>query len=262
MSTSAEPSVSIARTSAAAPSCCDWAATCVDAVLGEQHQLGRHQREEPVAEVADQLLGERARVAAEADRVGHGGEHAARIVVDHRLDELVEVDHVGDVAAGGGHQLERRQRVARRTAALREGGVERRVGQLEPGVGGDPPHVLGERVGREQVELQVLRAAADRVAHLLRVGGGEHEHDVRRRLLERLQQRRLGRLREHVDLVEDVHLVPPRRAERRLLDQVADRVDAVVAGGVELVHVVAGAALDGQARLALAAGLAVDHVRS
>ena len=192
----------------------------------------------------------------------HRGEHAARIVVDHRLHELVEIDHVVDVAAGGDHQLERRQRVARRPAALHERGVDRRLGQVEPGVGGDPPHVLGQRVGREQVELQVLRAPPDRVAHLLRVGGGEHEHDVRRRLLERLQQRRLGRLREHVDLVEDVHLVPAGGAERRLLDQVTDGVDPVVGGGVELVHVVAGAALDGQARLALAARLAVDRARS
>ena len=40
----------------------------VDAVLGELHQLGRHQREERVAEVTDQRLGERAGIAAEADR--------------------------------------------------------------------------------------------------------------------------------------------------------------------------------------------------
>ena len=66
-------------------------------------------------------------------------------------------------------------------------------------------------------------------------------------------------LRQHVDLVEDVHLVPPGRAERRPLDEVAHRVDAVVAGRVELVDVVARAALDGEARLALAARLAVDR---
>ena len=157
------------------------------------------------------------------------------------------------------HQLERRQRVARRTAALREHGVDGGVGQLEPGVGGDPPDVLGERVGREEVELQVLGAAPDRVADPLRVGRGEHEHDVWRRLLERLQQRRLGGPREHVDLVEDVDAMPPGSAERRLLDEVTDRVDPAVAGGVELVHVVADAALDGETRLALAARLAVDR---
>ena len=63
-----------------------------------------------------------------------------------------------------------------------------------PGVGGDPADVLLQHVHRQQVELQVLGAAADRVADLLRIGGGQHEHDVRRRLLQRLQQRRLGRL--------------------------------------------------------------------
>ena len=136
----------------------------------------------------------------------------------------------------------------------------RGVADVEAGVGGDPAHVLAQRVGVEQVELQVLGAAADRVGHLLRVGRGEHEHDVRRRLLERLQQRRLGRLRQHVHLVEDVHLVAPGRAERGLLDEVAHRVDAVVARRVEFVHVVARAALDGEARLALAARLAVDRV--
>ena len=138
--------------------------------------------------------------------------------------------------------------------------VERCVRQVEPGVVGDPADVLGQRVAGQQVELQMLGARADRVGHLLRIGGGEHEHDVRRRLLERLEQRRLGRLRQHVDLVEDVHLVPTGRAERRLLDQVAHGVDAVVGGRVEFVHVVAGAALDRQARLALAARFAVDDV--
>jgi hypothetical protein len=120
--------------------------------------------------------------------------------------------------------------------------------------------VFGHRVGREQVELQVLGARPDGVDHLLRVGGGEHEHDVGRWLLERLEQGRRRRLGQHVHLVEDVHLVSSRSSERGPFDQLADRVDTVVGSGVELVHVVAGAALDRQARFALAAWLAVDHV--
>ena len=180
------------------------------------------------------------------------------IVLDQRLDELVVLDRLDVVTAGGGDQLERAQRVARRAAALLEHALDRRFADLETGVLRHPADVRLELVHRQQVEPQVLRAAADRVADLLRIGGGEHEHDVRRRLLERLQQRRLGGLRQHVHLVEDVHLVAARRAERRLLDEVAHRIDAVVAGGVELVHVVARAALDGQARVAFAARLAVD----
>ena len=162
------------------------------------------------------------------------------------------------LAAAGCDQLERRHGVARRTAALAQHRLQRVVGELDAGVAGQPADVLLHHVHRQQVELQVLRAAADGLADLLRIGGGQHEHDVRRRLLQRLQQRGLGRLGEHVHLVEDVHLVPAGRAQRRLLDEVAHRVDAVVAGRVELVHVVAGATLDREARLALAARLAVD----
>ena len=58
-------------------------------------------------------------------------------------------------------------------------------------------------------------------------------------LFEGLEQRSLGTLGEHVHFVEDVDLVPTWRAERRLLDEIAHRVDTVVAGGIELVNVVA-----------------------
>ena len=91
----------------------------------------------------------------------------------------------------------------------REDCVDRTVGDVEAGVLDHPPDVGLELVHRQEVELQVLRARADGLAHLLRIGGGEHEHHVRRRLLQRLQQGRFRRLRQHVHLVEDVHLVPP-----------------------------------------------------
>ena len=45
------------------------------------------------------------------------------------------------------------------------------------------------------------------------LGGREHEHHVRRRLLDRLQQRVRRRRREHVHLVEEVHLALRGRAE-------------------------------------------------
>ncbi len=53
-----------------------------------------------------------------------------------------------------------------------------------------------------------------------------------------------------------------RRAQRRLADEVAHGVDAVVGGRVELVQVVGRAGLDGHARLAHAARLAVLQVRA
>ena len=231
----------------------------VDLVLGQLHQLGRHQRQEPVAQVADQRLGEGAGLVPGVDRGRHGGEGAAGIVLDEGLDELLERKRLAGLGPGAGDQLERRQRVAGRAAALLERGIDGFVAEVEAGVGDHPADVLGQRLRREEVEAQVLGAAADRLADPLGVGGGEDEHDVRRRLFERLQQGSLGRLGQHVDLVEDVHLVPAGRAERRPLDEVAHRVDPVVARRIELVDVVAGAALDGEARGTLAAGLAVDR---
>ncbi len=132
--------------------------------------------------------------------------------------------------------------------------------QVVPGVCGHPLHVLGQRVGRQQMELQVLGARPNGVAHLLRVGGGQHEHDVWRRLFQRLEQRSLGGLGEHVDFVEDVHLVPTGRTERRLFDEIANGLDAIVRRGVELVDVVARALFNSETRIALAARLAVDDV--
>jgi hypothetical protein len=94
--------------------------------------------------------------------------------------------------------------------------------------------VVAEQRGGQQVEVVVLRPAPDRREHLVRVGRGEHEDDVAGGLLERLEERVRRRRRQHVDLVDDVHLRAPARAERRPLDQVPDRLDAVVRCGIEL----------------------------
>ena len=88
-------------------------------------------------------------------------------------------------------------------------------------------------------------------------GRGEDELHVRRRLLERLEQRVEGRRRKHVHLVHDVELVAA--ARRRVLhvvdDDLADLVDLRVRGGVELEHVQAVARGDLAAAVALAARL-------
>ncbi len=78
----------------------------------EHHQLGRHQRQEAVAEVAHERLGQRPGLVAGVDGVGHRREGVAGVVGDQRLDELVERQRVAGVAAGVGDQLQRRQRVA------------------------------------------------------------------------------------------------------------------------------------------------------
>ena len=58
------------------------------------------------------------------------------------------------------------------------------------------------------------------------------------RLLERLEQRVEGRLREHVDFVDDVDLVAcPAGPVLTVAAQFADVIDAVVAGAVDFEHV-------------------------
>ena len=89
----------------------------------------------------------------------------------------------------------------------------------------------------------------------MRLGGGEHEDGLRRRLLERLQEGVPGLFGQHVRLVEDVDL--PAAAGRGVGDalaQVADVVDGAVGGGVHLDHVDRGAGGDRHAGLAFAAG--------
>ena len=120
--------------------------------------------------------------------------------------------------------------------------------------------MLFEFVHGQQMELEVLHPRADGGTDLLRIGGGQDEHDVCRGFLERLEQRCLSAFGQHVHFVEDVHLVSAGGAERCLLDEVAHRVDTVVARGIEFVHVVTGAGLDSEARGTLAAGLTIDGV--
>ncbi len=96
----------------------------------------------------------------------------------------------------------------------------------------------------------------DGADHLVRLGGGEDELDVRRRLLDQLEQGVEPRRGHHVRLVDDVDLVAAgHRGEERPLPQVAGVVHAAVAGRVDLDHVDAARPAPGQvpAGLALAA---------
>ena len=129
----------------------DAAGKCV--ALCEQsgrqlHQLGRHERQEAVAQVTDDVVGERARVAPLLHRVGDDRERTTGIVLDERLDELVERGGEQRLAAARGDQLERRHALAKLAqvvlAAQRhlgggfssDGGVFRQRFEILAGAGG------------------------------------------------------------------------------------------------------------------------------
>ena len=105
----------------------------------------------------------------------------------------------------------------------------------------------------------MLGARADRGEHLLGRRGGEHEHDVRRRLFECLQQRVRRAGAQHVHFVDQVHLVRRRGAETEVhaLGEVAHRLDTVVRRGVELEQIQEAAVGDTDAVVAHAARVAV-----
>ena len=96
------------------------------------------------------------------------------------------------------------------------------------------------------MEVEAVAAVDDGGRHLVRLGRRKHEHDVRRRFLERLQERVPSGGGEHVRLIEDVDaLAAAHRCERDVLAQLANVVHAVVGGGVHLHHVERSAAGDG-----------------
>ena len=97
---------------------------------------------------------------------------------------------------------------------------------------------LIEQVGRDAAQIEPLATGKNRRQHLLRFGGGKKELHVRRRFLQRFQQRIERFLGQHVDFVDDVDLEPAMgRGVAAGFPQFADLVDAAIAGAVDLQHV-------------------------
>ena len=103
---------------------------------------------------------------------------------------------------------------------------------------GDVGEVFGDEGRRDAPQVEPLAAREDGGQDLLRVGRGEHELHVLGRLFEGLEQRVERRRREHVDFVNDVDLeLGAGRGVLAGLAQLADLLDAVVAGAVDFEHV-------------------------
>ena len=191
------------RTTSALPICCASAASFVGlfrrAVVG--HAPTRVDREERIAEGAQQVVGDAAHVVALREEVVHTGEGTRDVFGGHRLEHgesqvergtterSLHRGRVERAAADRERLVEERERVASRSAGPPYNEVEHlRVGG-DTFAAEDVDQVIAQLIGREQRELEVLGTRPDRREHLVRVGGREHEHDVGRRLLERLQER-------------------------------------------------------------------------
>ena len=207
-----------------------------------------------LAAVDLQVMQDLAGIAAGCGQA-RGGAHRRRTIAgDDRVDGLEQLLGVGDaehrqhirrgdhVGPGVGQQLlERAERVTE--AAGRVPGDRRDRGRLDLDLllRGHPADHARHLLDRRAAEVEAVTAVDDRRQDLLGLGRGQHEDRPRRRLLERLQKRVPRLRRQHVGLVEDVHLVLAR--DGRVgdpLTQVTDVVDRVVGRRVHLDHVERG----------------------
>ena len=236
---------------------------------------GRQPRAEFGAQHLDHLFEDRADVPAPIVELVEDPEPSDRITIDERRQKSID-----GLAFGQPEQVADLSFVdpsARRAEQL----VEHRLGIAHP-AGGEPGDQVKrggfglDRLGledarqlaldlghRQASDIEPLEAGQDRRREFLRVGGGEHEGDVLGRLLERLQERVPGILRDLVGLVEDVDLAA--EVGRGVVDPLAqfpDRVDPAVRGRIDLDEVERPSLADGDTRLAGIARVAVTQVRA
>ena len=114
---------------------------------------------------------------------------------------------------------------------------------------------VGDGLAADRPELVDLRARQHGFGNLVELGRRHHEHDVRRRLFDRLEQRVERARGELVDFVDDEDLVAVahRHDAEAGDDDLADVVDAGVRGGVDLEDVDVASLGDFDARIARAA---------
>ena len=196
---------------------------------------------------------------AREQRLEEGGVEAAQ-----QADGIL----IGDRSrAEGGELVEQGDRVAHAPLPRAGDQPQRRVARADPLGLADRPQVGGEGGRGHAPEVEFLAARQDGRRHGVDLGGGEDEHQVRRRLLDDLEQRVEGLAREAVDLVEHHHLVAVAgRAVLQALGEIADLLDLGIGGGVDLddVEVRAAGDLDAGgalvARIGRRAALAVERL--
>ena len=211
--------------------------------------VGDRGDDDEVAQPAQQVLGEAARVLAGLDDLvddarrprrrratANASTTSSSSVSGVKPSRSVASLWVTPAGAGAAEQLvEHGQRVARRPrpGAYDEGQRGRldRHALLAAELG----EVVAEQPRRDQPEGVVVGARADGRQHLVGLGRGEDEPQVRRRLLDQLEQGVEALRGDHVGLVDDVDLVlVAHRREERLLAQVTRVVDATVGRRVDL----------------------------
>ena len=231
----------------ASATCSLLAAGGVEERFGRAAGRGRH----AVAEVAEELFEE----LADVDAFAHGrvqfGQGGGRVAVDQVLrpsppaarspavpsmpwtSATVIRSAAKDSSCSSSDWLSRIEPAARRASTSRASGSA-----STPSASTICRNRSKIARGGNAGEIEPLAAREDRDRDLRRFGRAEDELHVLRRLFQRLQQGVEGLAGEHVDFVDDVNLESrPAGPHVDVLPQLADLVDAAIAGAVDLQHV-------------------------
>ena len=189
--------------------------------------------------------------------------HQLRRLYVPRQSQHVQHPAAVDGPAAAGALVQQAQRVPQRPVGQAGQQLRRLRQQLQPLPLGHVQQPCADVLGPDALEGEPLAPGEDGGGHLVELRGGQDEDEVRRGLLQNLQQGVEGRCGEHVDLIYNVH--PVLDAGRRvdgLVPQGADVVHAVVGRRVQLQHVQQAAAVDPLTGGALAAGIPVRGVEA
>ena len=203
--------------------------------------------EEQVAKMLQELPGQLAEILAPLGELLDEDESARDVAIHDRvaeteqrvlLDGGAELEHVLHrdlLPRGGGELVERGDRVAERAARAARDEREGRVRRVDPLALADRAKHGHDLLQAGPLEDERLAARPHRLDHLRELGRAEDEDEVRRRLLDQLQQRIPRGRRQLVGLVDDVDLVPTLCGlQHRALADLADLVDPALRGGVHL----------------------------
>ena len=169
------------------------------------------------------------------------------------------VDLCSDTGAG----VQNGQRIAQRTIGQTGDQFRAVGGQLQLFFPGDILHPPGDILRPDAGKIVPLAAGEDGSGHLLDLGRRQNKDDMCGRLFQRFQQRIEGRCRQHVHLVDDIHLIlAGAGGVGGLVPQVADVIHAVVGGCVHLHHIQQAAVVDAFADLARPAGITIDRMQA
>ena len=199
-----------------------------------------------IAEMEDQIGQQTGQIASFLGLPAHVIERLRRFSAQNRSAEgtnavvagqTEDIEHVllGDAVATEGDELiEHRLGITHPTVRAHGNGVSRKGLEFHLFQFRNVLKMLRNERSRNLPEIEALAAAQNGWENLVRLGGCKDELHMRRRFLERLQERIEGTRAEHMNLVDVVD--PELAAGRRIVDalpQRADVVHAVVGGTVD-----------------------------